>query len=308
MAAKIQIRRDTAANWTSVDPVLANGEMGLETDTGKFKWGNGSSAWTALAYFSPPAAAHTLGGAEHTLDTLANLNAKISDATLVDTGDARFSDARTPTAHTHPATDVTDFDTEVSNNSSVTANTAKVTNATHTGEVTGSGALTVGSTAISNKTLNSSPAGTEEVLMNDAGTLKKTTVQDIADLAAGGSAKDGQHVSGSTLISTTSTTYVDMSGMSLTTSNSGTGDYMIWLNFAHDDTQSNKRHIFVINIDGVDAAVSMRDTLGEGAKGIATTVHFVSGLATGKVIKVRYKTGGTGNFQVYERCLMIKEV
>jgi len=44
-------------------------------------------------------ATHTLGGAEHAADTLANLNAKVSDATLVDTGDARFSDARTPTAH-----------------------------------------------------------------------------------------------------------------------------------------------------------------------------------------------------------------
>lgn len=44
-------------------------------------------------------AAHDLGGAEHNADTLANLNAKVSDATLIDTADARLSDARTPTAH-----------------------------------------------------------------------------------------------------------------------------------------------------------------------------------------------------------------
>lgn len=43
---------------------------------------------------------------------------------------------------------ISDFDTEVSNNTSVTANTAKVTNATHTGEVTGSTALTVSSSVI----------------------------------------------------------------------------------------------------------------------------------------------------------------
>lgn len=48
--ALIQVRRDTAANWTSVNPTLAAGEIGLETDTGLFKIGTGSAAWTSLAY------------------------------------------------------------------------------------------------------------------------------------------------------------------------------------------------------------------------------------------------------------------
>lgn len=51
MAIQIQIRRDTAANWTSVDPILAEGEIGLETDTNQMKFGDGVLAWTALAYF-----------------------------------------------------------------------------------------------------------------------------------------------------------------------------------------------------------------------------------------------------------------
>ncbi len=51
--AKILVRRDTAANWTSANPVLANGEMGFETDTNKLKIGNGTKAWKDLAYFSP---------------------------------------------------------------------------------------------------------------------------------------------------------------------------------------------------------------------------------------------------------------
>jgi hypothetical protein len=42
---KIQVRRDTAANWTSTNPTLAAGEIGFETDTGKFKIGTGSLAW-----------------------------------------------------------------------------------------------------------------------------------------------------------------------------------------------------------------------------------------------------------------------
>ena len=50
MADLIQIRRDTAANWTSANPTLAQGELGLETDTSKIKAGDGSTAWTSLGY------------------------------------------------------------------------------------------------------------------------------------------------------------------------------------------------------------------------------------------------------------------
>lgn len=52
MATQIQLRRDTAANWTSANPTLAAGELGLETDTTYYKIGNGSTAWTSLAYGS----------------------------------------------------------------------------------------------------------------------------------------------------------------------------------------------------------------------------------------------------------------
>jgi hypothetical protein len=48
---KILFRRDLAANWTSVDPVLSAGEIGLESDTDKIKLGDGSSSWTELDYF-----------------------------------------------------------------------------------------------------------------------------------------------------------------------------------------------------------------------------------------------------------------
>ena len=50
MATKIQFRRDTAANWTSVNPILSQGELGLEIDTDQFKIGDGSTAWASLAY------------------------------------------------------------------------------------------------------------------------------------------------------------------------------------------------------------------------------------------------------------------
>jgi hypothetical protein len=50
MAVRIQLRNDTAANWTDADPVLAAGEFGLETDTNQFKIGDGTSSWTELEY------------------------------------------------------------------------------------------------------------------------------------------------------------------------------------------------------------------------------------------------------------------
>lgn len=52
MTTRIKFRRDTASNWTASNPILAEGEPGLETDTHKLKYGNGTSTWTVLAYSS----------------------------------------------------------------------------------------------------------------------------------------------------------------------------------------------------------------------------------------------------------------
>jgi hypothetical protein len=52
MAATIQFKRGLAASWTSVNPTLAVGECGFETDTKKLKIGTGSTAWNSLTYFS----------------------------------------------------------------------------------------------------------------------------------------------------------------------------------------------------------------------------------------------------------------
>jgi len=52
MAVQIQFRRATAAEWTAANTILAEGELGLETDTTFYKIGTGSTAWTSLAYGS----------------------------------------------------------------------------------------------------------------------------------------------------------------------------------------------------------------------------------------------------------------
>jgi hypothetical protein len=137
MATKIQLRRGTASQWTSANPTLSSGEVGFETDTGKFKIGNGSTSWSSLSYAaSTPteitnqvnlAVSNLIDSAPGTLDTLNELAAAINDdpsffttiatnlsnhesdttnvhgisntANLVYTNDSRLSDSRTPTSH-----------------------------------------------------------------------------------------------------------------------------------------------------------------------------------------------------------------
>ena len=55
MATRMKQRRGTAAQWTSTNnqqgPILEAGEIGFESDTGKFKIGDGANRWIALPYF-----------------------------------------------------------------------------------------------------------------------------------------------------------------------------------------------------------------------------------------------------------------
>ena len=102
MATRMQQRRGTAAQWTAANPILAAGEIGFETDTSKFKMGNGSSTWSALTYFAnatelaaivdgAPAALNTLNELAEALgdnpafltDIATNLSTHATDTTLI---------------------------------------------------------------------------------------------------------------------------------------------------------------------------------------------------------------------------------
>ena len=48
---RFKLRNGTAAQWTAENPILLEGEVGIETDTRNFKVGNGVSAWSALSYY-----------------------------------------------------------------------------------------------------------------------------------------------------------------------------------------------------------------------------------------------------------------
>lgn len=51
VAKRLQLRHDTAANWTARNPVLLQGEIGIETNTNRMKLGNGTMNWNTLPYF-----------------------------------------------------------------------------------------------------------------------------------------------------------------------------------------------------------------------------------------------------------------
>ena len=161
MSIQVQLRQGTAAENSAFTG--AEGELVYTTDSKKLFVHDGSTlgglevgAVTGLADDSVTFAkieeipANTIlgnntGGSSDILElsvaqTQSLLNvangatANSSDATLL----ARANHTGTQTAST-----ISDFDTEVANNTAVAANTAKVTNATHTGEVTGSTVLTI---------------------------------------------------------------------------------------------------------------------------------------------------------------------
>ncbi len=77
----MQQRRGTAQQWTTANPTLGAGEIGFETDTNKFKIGNGSSNWAALSYFANTAGLEALlnDGAPAALNTLNEIAAAIND-------------------------------------------------------------------------------------------------------------------------------------------------------------------------------------------------------------------------------------
>lgn len=98
MATRMQQRRGTSTQWTSANPILAAGEIGFETNTSKFKIGDGINHWEDLVYYaSAEEISNLIDGAPELLNTLGELAAAIGD-------DEDF--VGTVTAHTSATTDV----------------------------------------------------------------------------------------------------------------------------------------------------------------------------------------------------------
>jgi len=100
--ARIRLRRDTAANWTAANPVLLNGEAGIETDTRRFKVGDGTTAWSGLGYY--PASTAIMAGGQCSKITTETI-AITTQSTYVTTGLTATLDAGTAQDMTMGTTD-----------------------------------------------------------------------------------------------------------------------------------------------------------------------------------------------------------
>jgi hypothetical protein len=78
---RIKVRRDTAANWVAANPLLGSGEFGLETDTGRGKYGNGATRWNEIATYHVAPSSETgrsLMGAASGADARTLLGAEVA--------------------------------------------------------------------------------------------------------------------------------------------------------------------------------------------------------------------------------------
>jgi len=96
MANRIQLRRGGAQEWANANPTLAQGELGIELDTGRFKIGDGVSAWNTLRYERP---VESISNTANTLvqrDADGNFAAGVITATLIGNSStaARLSSTR----------------------------------------------------------------------------------------------------------------------------------------------------------------------------------------------------------------------
>lgn len=98
--SQIQLRTDTAAAWTSANPILRSGEVGIESDTRRLKVGNGTSTWSALSYFI--SGIHTRGQASRTTVGTVSI---ATQGTYVSTGLAATFDSTTAYGTTLGTTD-----------------------------------------------------------------------------------------------------------------------------------------------------------------------------------------------------------
>lgn len=160
VVTQIQVRRGTAAQWTSTNPTLSSGEFGYETDTGKIKIGDGSTVWASLGYTgsgtvtSITAGTGLSGGAITTSGTIA-----------IDSTVATLTGTQTLTNKTL----TTPIIASISNSGTITVPTGTLTLATLTGtETLTNKTLTA---PIVNLTLNAQTGTTYTFVLTDNGKL-----------------------------------------------------------------------------------------------------------------------------------------
>jgi len=197
MASQIQLRRDTAANWTSANPVLAQGEFAVETDTLKAKIGDGSTAWTSLGY--------SFG--EFTVSQISDLTATASELNILDGATLTTTELNYVDGVTSAIQDQIDNPTAIIVTDATTSRTLAASDAGKTIVFTSASATTV--------TINAStdiPAGQRvDIVQDGAGVVTVTadtaTVAGAATSTTTGSFTIGDQYSVATILSLGSDSY-----------------------------------------------------------------------------------------------------
>ena len=116
LKARIALRNDTKENWTSVNPVLLKGEIGIETDTNQMKAGDGTTAWNNLEYLNGgevDISSLVLGKdlvftepfGKYTPDSSGSVTIDSSEMSIIDLLESAFSEEKQPTV-TQPSASI----------------------------------------------------------------------------------------------------------------------------------------------------------------------------------------------------------
>lgn len=248
------------------------------------------------------------------IESLAEVN-NVSDINATDLTDAgesslHYHDSdRDRSSHTGTqlAATILDFDTEVSSNLTVTANTAKVTNATHTGDVTGGTNLTVSSTAISGRTLITGVGGME-VLVNDAGTLKKV---DLSDLIGGGDVKI-YHGESLPISSTSSSSFQNKLTFNLPVGFLA-GDYLVELSYGwrHSSSSSDIEVDFLLDSSSIGTRTHRQEPRDGGSDQSQAAFRRFKKTMTGgaHTLEVDFRAAnGSGTSYMWDAIIVITKV
>ena len=130
MAIRMQQRRGIASQWTDANPVLGAGEIGFETDTNKFKVGDGVNNWNTLQYFAAKDYADTLVSDSITshADDTTNVHGIVDTAELATLTNLSGHNSNTTDVHGIPDTSVLVTTTDLNGHSNDTTNVHGIAN------------------------------------------------------------------------------------------------------------------------------------------------------------------------------------
>jgi hypothetical protein len=181
-------RRDTAANWTAQNPTLLAGEIGIESNTGYWKVGNGSTAWNSLAYIAgTQLSAYPIVDADIANNAITSakiLNGTIVNADISSTANIAVSKLASGTARQLLQTNAAGTGVEFASNIAIPGTLAVTGNVTFQGDLTVNGTETIINTqtlAVEDKNIELGKVASPTDTTADGGgiTLKGTTDKTI---------------------------------------------------------------------------------------------------------------------------------